>query len=119
MTRYESFVLWIGLLVVSWAGAQQASDSVELGRLSNGDLVSFSRSGSVQWGIEIASGSAVRFSQPEPAQIELCVDGNNFRQLAAGYESVQKQAESVVATARVSGRQNSCCGRPLRVHPKY
>ncbi len=83
------------------AGAPMAS-RIELGRLASGAAVAFVRAGSADWGIEI-SGGGQRFSQPRPAQIEVYRGDENASQLAAGYQSVRKEADAVVATAKLAG----------------
>jgi hypothetical protein len=95
----------IGLcLIVSPVFAQQA-DRVDLGRLLNGATVSFVHTSEGDWGIDISGGTAPRFKQAKPAQIEVFADGQNVRQLAAGYQSVaaEKESDTVIAKAKVAG----------------
>ena len=42
-------------------------------------------------------------TQPKPAQIEVYRGQTNAQQLAAGYQSVKKEADTIVATAKVAG----------------
>lgn len=74
-----------------------------LGPLANGAAVVFVQAGSGDWGIEISGGTAPRLTQPRPAQIEVFAGGESVRQLAVGYQSVKKEADTVVATAKVTG----------------
>lgn len=84
--------------------AALADGRIELGRLANGAAVTFLRASSGEWGIEL-SGGGPGMTQPKPAQIEVYRGGENVSQLAAGYQSVRKEAAGVVATARVSSGQ--------------
>jgi Highly conserved protein containing a thioredoxin domain len=99
----RAFVL---ALVVPLAVAQQkhtdsTGSDVVLGRFANGASVKFVRSGTAEWGIEIAGGTGLEFFQPKPAQIEIYRGGDNTKALGAGYQSVQKQADGAVAKATV------------------
>ena len=77
------------------------ANRMELGRLGNGAMVAFVRSGSGGWGIEIFGDAVPRLTQPKPAQIEVYRGGDDVRQIAAGYQSVQKGTGVVVARAHV------------------
>ncbi len=98
------------LLVAPLASAQQkqagstADSRIVLGRPADGAAVTFVRAGSGDWGIEISGAAAARFLQPRPAQIEVYRGGENASQLAAGYQSVQKDGDAVVARAKVAGQ---------------
>ncbi len=96
-----SSVVW--LLATSVVSAQQVADAMELERLASGARVVFVRAGSGDWGIEISGGSAPRFVQRKPAQIEVYRGQTNTEQLAVGYQSVKKEANTVAATAKVTG----------------
>ena len=93
-------------LIVSTTFAQQV-DRVELGRLQTGAMVSFVRAVGGEWGIEISGGTAPRLTQQKPAQIEIFRNEENVRQLASGYQSVQKENNLIVARANVFSGSNS------------
>lgn len=99
-------VLGMGGLTLR-GGAQQAvttaADSIELGRLANGAAVAFVRAGVGDWGVAISGGTGLQMTQPKPAQIEVFTGGENVRQLASGYQSVQKVGDAIVAKAKVAG----------------
>jgi len=107
--RYAPFGVLMWLLIAPLAPAQQkqtgitTANSIVLGRLANGAAVAFVRTGSGGWGIEISGAALPRLMQPKPAQIEVYQAEENVRQLAAGYQSVQKEADAVVASAKVTG----------------
>ncbi len=107
MSRYLSFTALLSALIASPALGQQAGTTdasrIVLGQLANSATVAFVRVGVGAWGIEISGGTAPRFTQQQPAQIEVFAGGENARQLGAGYQSVQKQGDAVVATAKVAG----------------
>jgi hypothetical protein len=109
MKRYVPVVVLMWLLIAPLAPAQQkqagatAANSIVLGRLANGAAVTFVRAGSGDWGIEISGAAVPRLMQPKPAQIEVYRGEENDRQLAAGYQSVQKENDAVVASAEVAG----------------
>ena len=84
------------------ASTPAPANRIELGRLSNGAAVAFVRTGG-EWGIQISGGDPQSFAQPKPAQIEVYRGGDNATDLASGYQSVTKEADSVVAKAKVSG----------------
>jgi len=81
----------------------QEGNQLDLGRLQTGATVAFVRDVGGEWGIEISGGGAPRLTQPKPAQIEVFAGGENVRQLAAGYASVQKEPGTIVAKANVAG----------------
>jgi hypothetical protein len=109
MIRYALFGSLMWLLIAPLAPAQQkqagttAADRIVLGRLANGAAVTFVRAGSGDWGIDISGAAAPRLTQQKPAQIEVYQGEDNVRQLAAGYQSVQKETDAVVARAKVAG----------------
>ena len=79
------------------------ANRMELGRLTNGAVVAFVRSGSGGWGIEISGDAVPRLTQPKPAQIEVYRGDDDVRQTAAGYQSARKEAGVVVARTKVEG----------------
>ncbi|MDR3755142.1 MAG: hypothetical protein P4K78_15100, partial [Terracidiphilus sp.] len=99
----------VSLFTAPSAPAQQkqavanTANRMELGRLKNGAVVAFVRSGSGGWGIEISGDAVPRLTQPTPAQIEVYRGGDDVRQIAAGYQSVRKEPGVVVARAKVEG----------------
>ena len=107
MIKHTTFGALLWMLLAPLAPAQPAgttaSNRIELGRLANGAAVTFVRSDAGGWGIEISGGAAPRLTQPEPAQIEVFRGQTNVSDLAAGYQSVQKEAGAVVAKAKVAG----------------
>jgi len=88
-------------LTVSVSFAQQ--DRVDLGRLQTGATVSFARTEGGEWGIEISGGTTPSLMQQKPAQIEIFRDQENVQLLAVGYQSLKKEADAVVAKAKVTG----------------
>ena len=84
----------------------QPSSQLELGRLQSGAIVSFVRSTSGEWGIEIAGGPAPRISQPKPARLELSPTEEETRELATGYKTVRKSAEGIDALAEIPYGEN-------------
>ncbi|HXR08459.1 MAG TPA: hypothetical protein VN765_14080 [Candidatus Acidoferrum sp.] len=107
MSKHASFgaLLWLSLAPLAFAQPAGAVDAsrVVLGRLANGAAVSFVRADPGDWGIEVSGGTAPRMTQEKPAQIEVFAGGEIVRQLAAGYQSVKREADTIVATAKVAG----------------
>jgi hypothetical protein len=99
---FQKCVLF-GLGFAVSAAFAQPSGRLDLGILSNGATVSFVREAGGEWGIEISGGQAPPFAQPKPAQIEVFRGGETAVLLAAGYRSVRKEADTVVAEAEVTG----------------
>jgi hypothetical protein len=98
----------IFLLIAPFAQSQQkqtdaAGNRIVLGKLANGATVAFVRTGSA-WGIEIDGNAVPKLVQPKPAQIEVYRGGDNVTALAASYDSVRKQADGVVAKAKVASK---------------
>jgi hypothetical protein len=89
-------------LTVSAVFAQQG-DRLELGRLQTGSAVSFVQADDGEWGIEISGGNSLGMAQQKPAQIEVFAGSESVSQLAAGYQSVQKEGDAFLATATVTG----------------
>lgn len=86
-------------LVASNVFAQPAQ--VELGHLLTGATVSFVRSPSGEWGVEIAGGAAPTISQSQPASLEVFRAEDDVHQLAAGYKTLQRSAAGVDARAEI------------------
>lgn len=108
MIRYATFGALICILIAPPAPAQQkkaanAANRIVVGRLASGADVTLVRTSSGDWGIEISGGGGPSFAQRKPAQIEVFRGGENVSDLAAGYQSVQKEADAVVARAKVAG----------------
>ena len=97
--RFGQLLLFV-LCVSAYSSAQPGSQ-LELGRLQSGAIVSFVRSTSGEWGIEIADGPAPRISQPKPARLEVSPTEEETRELATGYKMVRKSAEGVDALAEI------------------
>ena len=88
-------------IIISAVPAQQ-SDRVELGKLETGATVLFIRSVEGNWGIEIEGGSSQHLTQKKPAQIEIFRSEDSVSQLASGYQLVKKEANIVIANAKIS-----------------
>ncbi len=101
--KYTFVGLLAWLLIAPAAPAQTAADRLELGKLANGATVAFVRAGSGTWGIDVSGGAGLAMRQSTPAQVEIYTGGDNVRQLAAGYQSVQKDGDTVVAKASLAG----------------
>jgi len=100
----------LGLLIgTSGLFAQQAG-RLDLGRLPAGASVSFIRSTSGAWGIEISGAAAPRISQPKPAKLEVFQAEDDIRQLEAGYTTVRKSAVGIDARAEIA------CGGGIVFH---
>jgi hypothetical protein len=102
---FGKYVLLVLPLGVSALFAQQGG-RVDLGRLQTGATVSFARSTSGEWGIEIAGGAAPRLQQPKPAMLDVFRSDDDIRQLAAGYKTVQKTVAGVDARAEIAYAEN-------------
>jgi hypothetical protein len=85
------------------AASTAAGDRIVLEQLANGARVILAREVSGDWGIQISGGAAPRLMQPKPKQIEIYRGGEDVSQLAAGYQSVQKEGGAVLARAKVAG----------------
>lgn len=77
------------------------SNRILLGQ-TTGAVVSFVRFDSGEWGIEVSGKADVWMKQEKPAQIEMFRGDGDSSDLAAGYESVQREATEIVAKARVA-----------------
>ena len=96
----RSFTMVVLLCVPALLGQQ--GSAVDLGGLQTGARVSFVRSPSGEWGIEIAGGAAPRILQRKPASIEVYRADNDIQRLAAGYDKVVKTVAGVDALAQVT-----------------
>lgn len=103
LIRSGALVLFATASLV-FAQKPAASNRIVLGRLASGASVSFVLSGSGEWGLEISGNSAPRITQPKPAQVEVFKSEQNIEDLAAPYQSVQKEAAGIVAKAKVSAK---------------
>ncbi len=80
----------------------ETNSRINLGRLQSGATVTFTRTASGEWEIEISGTSAPRIVQPKPARLEIFHAEEDLRQLAAGYTSVRKSSASIDALAEIS-----------------
>ena len=92
------------LAIAQKPAASTASNRIVLGRLASGATVSFVAARSGEWGIEISGNSAPRITQTKPAQLEVFKSEQDIEDLAAPYQSVQKEAAAVVARAKVTAK---------------
>jgi hypothetical protein len=92
-------------LGATWLCGQQSA-SVELGRLPTGATVSFRRSPTGEWGMEIAGGAAPRMLQAKPARLEILHTEEDIRQLGAGYKTIRKSPEGIEARAEIAYGEN-------------
>jgi hypothetical protein len=108
MIRCAIFGALVSLSVASLASAQYgraeagSAGRVVLGHLANGATITFVRTESGGWGIEISGDAVSHLAQQKPAQVELYRAENDVRNLAAGYQTVQREAGDVVARAKIS-----------------
>ncbi len=92
----------LGFALAGTALLVHASDRADLGRLPGGATVSFVRGTDGQWGIDIQGAAAPRIRQLQPARIEVYRAEDDIRSLAAGYQSVEKQAAVLDARAEIA-----------------
>ena len=113
----ESLTVVACFLMLLWLPAAfgQQSARLALGRLQTGAIVSFTRSASGDWGIEITGGPAPRILQAKPASIEVYRADNDIQQLAAGYKNLQKTPSGVDAQAELAYGKDVV----FRVHDKW
>jgi len=97
-----STCLFISVVFSSTGILAQQSGRLELGRVQAGAAVSFIRSASGEWGIDISGGPAPRIAQLQPVRLEVYRSDDDIRQLAAGYKTVQKSAAGINAEAEIS-----------------
>ena len=103
-------VFVFGALPLALAQQKQTgreANRIVLRQLTNGAEVAFSRAGSGDWGIEISGSAIPRETQENPAQIEVYRGDDSVSELAAGYQSLRKEAGGVVATAKLESGKAS------------
>lgn len=94
--------LILGLCLAGLVSCSSQPDArVELGRLTTGSAVSFVRSSTGEWGIEISGGATPRILQPKPAKLEVFRSEEDIHELEAGYGTVRKTAEGIDAGAEI------------------
>jgi hypothetical protein len=93
-----------GLCLALATACTQQGKRVDLGNMQNGATVSFVYATDKGWGIEISKDTALYLTQQKPAQIEVFLGKDSVNQLAAGYKSVKKEADTVVAKTKLIGR---------------
>jgi hypothetical protein len=99
--RFLGVFVLAALLLAGPAAPAQPADRLDLGRLDTGATVSFVRGADGHWGVEIDGAAAPAVRQPQPARLEVCAAEGDLRQLAAGYNSVERSAEGLVARAEI------------------
>jgi len=91
-----------GICLTLLSACSQKGTRVDLGNLKSGATVSFVRATGGQWGIEITEGTTPKLMQQKPAQIEVYKDKDNLLQLAAGYKSVKKEMDTIIARVKLA-----------------
>ena len=94
--------LILGLCVIVSVAFAQQNDRINLGTLQTGATVSFVRFEGGKWGIETSGGNAPSLIQQKPVQIEIFQGQENTQQIAAGYDSVEKESNSIIAKTKVA-----------------
>ncbi len=92
----------LGVCVTLLSACSQQCTLVELGKLQSGATVSFVRTTDGNWGIEITDGATPKLLQQKPAQIEVYKGKENLLQLAAGYKSVKKEVDTIIARVKLA-----------------
>ncbi|NIJ46851.1 AGE family epimerase/isomerase [Rhizomicrobium electricum] len=77
--------------------AAQAAPPMELGRVDGGPAVAFVRNGPGDWGLRIDG--TPRIAQARPARVEILHNGQVPQSLAAGYKTLRRTPDGVVAEA--------------------
>jgi hypothetical protein len=98
----KNHLLTAGLCLAGAALLAQENTRLNLGQLQTGATVSFIRDASGEWGIEITGGAAPRILQTKPARLEIYRDDDDIRQVAAGYNGVEKSASGIVGRAEIA-----------------
>ena len=98
--------LLIVALLAGSAFAAEPGNRMELGRLSTGSTVAFTRDAETGWGIEITGGPSPSISQPKPARIEIYHSDQDISQLSAGYKTIEKAGDGFNASAEFSQANN-------------
>jgi hypothetical protein len=99
------YVLFVLCLTV-WTAFAQQSERVDLGKLQTGATVSFVRNSGGKWGIEVSNGTTLRLKQGKPAHIEVFRTKNDIKELAAGYKTIRRSANSIYASAEIAYGEN-------------
>jgi hypothetical protein len=97
-SKYAIFGLCLTLL----SACGQQGHRVDLGNLQTGATVLFVRADGGEWGINILNGTDMLLMQQKPAQIEVFKGKENVLKLAAGYKSVKKETNTVIARVKVA-----------------
>ena len=74
---------------------------IDLGRLQTGATVSFTRSVTGEWGIEIAGSSAPRMTSVKAAKVEVFTASDGLRELSTGYKRLKKSPNGVDAEGEI------------------
>lgn len=90
------------MLIISTGFYSETSCQIELGRLETGAVVSFNRSASGEWGIEIKGTLTPHILQSEPVRIEIFRTEDDIRRFASGYVNTEKNSEGVLARAEIA-----------------
>lgn len=97
---FRKYVIF-SLCLILFSACSQQSNKVDLGSLRSGATVSFVRSEGSGWGIEITESTVLKLLQKKPAQIEVFKDMENVGHLAAGYESVKRKDNTIIASVSI------------------
>ena len=99
LSKYLVFACAVVVLAACGQG-----NKVKLGNLESEASVSFVRGATGDWGIEVSSSLFPQLINQKPAQVEVFKGEKNITQLAEGYQSVQKNADVIIAKAKVSNK---------------
>lgn len=96
----------LGLCLAGSSTLAQSGDRLALGLLPTGTTVSAIRAAGGDWGVEITGAALPSIRQPQPAKLEIFRAEEDIRQLAAGYNTVEKSADGFDAWAEIAYGQN-------------
>ena len=92
----------LGLCLIVSAVFAEKDDRIDLGRLQTGATVSFIRTASDEWGIEISGDTSPRIIQLKPAMIEVFQKEEDIRELASGYKTIRREESYIDAHAEIA-----------------
>jgi hypothetical protein len=106
MKRANKYLFFVVSLLL-FAACIDQQVQIELGSMQNDVTVSFVNDTTGYWGIEISGGSFPVLHQQNPIQFELFKGEDNIYELAAGYQSVKKDGDKIVAKGNITEKDGA------------
>jgi hypothetical protein len=99
--------LSLGICLLLFASCNNNAGRLKLGSTPTGATVLFIRDTTGNWGIEVSAKEFPLLLNRKPAQIEVFRSEEDIIKLSGGYQSVRKEEDFIIASAKLTGKNGA------------